>query len=67
MIRFRLYLGLRNEGQFPYIAAHNILKSHARAYRLYKDKYADQNGACCSTATAATLWLQSPFLTRLHF
>ncbi|CAG0896208.1 unnamed protein product, partial [Cyprideis torosa] len=36
--------GLNNEGEFPYISAHNMLKSHARAYRLYKSKYADQNG-----------------------
>ncbi|CAG0891180.1 unnamed protein product [Cyprideis torosa] len=37
--------GFTNEGEFPYIAGHNMLKSHGRAYRLYQSKYAaEQNG-----------------------
>ncbi|CAG0888912.1 unnamed protein product [Cyprideis torosa] len=34
-----------NEGEFPYIVAHNVLRSHGKAYRLYEEKYAaSQNG-----------------------
>lgn len=28
----------------PYITAHNLILSHARAYRVYKDEFAHQNG-----------------------
>ena len=28
----------------PYIAAHNILRSHGRAVKVYREKYAHQNG-----------------------
>lgn len=28
----------------PYLAGHNLILSHAKAYRLYKEKYSHQNG-----------------------
>ena len=38
--------GLRNTGTDDYTAAHNLLRAHAKAYRLYESTYkASQQGA----------------------
>lgn len=31
--------GITNTGTDDYIAAHNLLRAHAKAYRLYESKY----------------------------
>ncbi|CAG0889688.1 unnamed protein product [Cyprideis torosa] len=35
--------GKKSPQTYPYIVGHNVLKAHAKAYRLFKDKYAKKN------------------------
>lgn len=42
--------GKKGPGENNYIVAHNLLKAHAAAYRLYQDRYVEKyNGKKIST------------------
>ncbi len=44
--------GLTEIGTDPYIVAHNLLRAHARAYRIYySDFHTDQQGMCVFSYT----------------
>ena len=50
--------GLRQEGVAEYLCAHTILQAHARAYHLYRDKFAaSQQGAHAQCRTGPVLCL----------
>ena len=36
--------GLHGIGTYSYIVAHNQIRAHARAYRVYRDEFAEQQG-----------------------
>jgi lactase-phlorizin hydrolase len=38
--------GMHGIGTYVYQAAHNVLRAHAKAYRIYQSRYQNQQGGC---------------------